>query len=252
VVDAAGANQEGFQIINDVRKAGQDRLAEAESKGVPLGGAKLGYVYTSGNWVHGTTKPGQFVNDLDPVSTEAAPELVKWRVECEKAALAASDTLDVAVVRPGEVYGFSSWLFSSYFDVLQASAQKNPQADVTLPADSERLVGLVHVDDVGTGLHTVVDKLPLLCGTGVWPIFDLQSSVESLGMILIHAARVLGVQGKINFEDTKGDALAEAISTGVLTSSGRAKALLGWEPKHIGMLSEIEIYVGAWRAAKSA
>jgi uncharacterized protein YbjT (DUF2867 family) len=39
VVDAAGANQEGFQIINDVRKAGQDRLAEAESKGVPLGGA---------------------------------------------------------------------------------------------------------------------------------------------------------------------------------------------------------------------
>jgi nucleoside-diphosphate-sugar epimerase len=253
VVDAAGTHDGGFKIVNDIRQAGEERLARAKEIGVPLGGARLGFVYTSGEWVHGTTLAGEVINDLDPVAVQGAgkaPDIVAWRADLEKAVLNASDVLDVAVVRPAVVYGGNSWIFNGYFAPLEASALKDPAADVVLPAESDNLIGLVHVDDAGTGLHAVVDKLPLLRGTGVWPVFDLTASVESIGALLLHAAKALGVEGKVNFTTTEKDPLANAICTSVLTSSGRAKSILGWEPKRIGMTSHMELYAQAWKASK--
>lgn len=249
VVDAAGAHQEGFRIINDIRQAGAERLERAKAIGVPLGGAKLGFIYTSGEWVHGATLPGEAVNDLDPVAVEgahAAPDLVSWRAGCEKAALEAKDVLDVCVARPGIVYGGSSWIFDAYFKQLQESLKNGPDAEVTLPAHPDALIGLVHVDDAGSGIHALVDQLPLLNSNG-WPVFDLTSSVESLGALLIHAARAMGLTGKISFTSPEGDVLASAISTGVLTHSGRAK-ILGWSPKRAGMCGSMEVFVNAWKA----
>jgi nucleoside-diphosphate-sugar epimerase len=256
VVDAAGTYDGGFQILRDIRQAGEERLQHAQDIGVPLSGGRLGFVYTSGEWVHGPTRAGQAVNDLDPVAVvgaEAAPALVQWRTDLEKEVLAASDVLDVAIVRPGVVYGGSSWVFSSWFTALRdAATTASGQDDVTLPADGDALIGLLHVEDAGAGLHAAVDKLPELRGTGVWPVFDLTSSVENVGAILQHAARELGVKGRVQFSSTKDDRLAEAMSTSVLTHSGRARTILGWQPKRQGMLSQIGLYVMAWKAAQTS
>jgi nucleoside-diphosphate-sugar epimerase len=110
----------------------------------------------------------------------------------------------------------------------------------------------VHVEDAGSGLHAAVDKLPELRGTGVWPVFDLTSSVESVGAILQHAAKELGVKGRVQFTSTKDDGLAEAMCTSVLTHSGRARTILDWQPKRHGMLSQLGLYVMAWKAAQTS
>lgn len=40
--------------------------------------------------------------------------------------------------------------------------------------------GLVHVDDWAEGLQCAIEKLPLISGTGVYPVFDLTTSQESM------------------------------------------------------------------------
>lgn len=257
VVDLAGVREGGareaaLQVINDVRAAGRERVAQAKSLGVPLGGARLGLVHTSGVWVHGQTAREQSLNDLDPVGIEgyAAPApRVGWRVAIEKAALEASEDIDVAVFRPGVVYGGSSWVFSSYFEQLYQAATATTQQTVALQALSNALISTVHVEDVGLALQALVDKLPLLARTGVWPVFDITSAIEPLGAILVQAGKAMGVrEEQIKFTSVEGNPLAGSMSTTVLTNSGRAKALLGWEPKISGMLSQMDTYVRAWKA----
>ena len=60
--DAENLVQESARILSDVKAAGAERLKQ--------GGPKLGFVYTSGTWVHGTSK--KRCSDLDPVGTEDA------------------------------------------------------------------------------------------------------------------------------------------------------------------------------------
>ena len=59
VVDCAGANDGSAQILKDLIEAGKQRLK--------AGGAKLGFVYCSGMWVHGSSF--EQISDLDPVGT---------------------------------------------------------------------------------------------------------------------------------------------------------------------------------------
>lgn len=257
VIDVAGVREGGaraaaLQVLNDVRVAGRERLARAKSMGVPRGGPRLGFVHTSGVWVHGATKPGQDINDLDPVGVEGysdpAPR-VGWRVAVEKEVLEASEDLDVAVVRPGVVYGASSWVFSAFFEQLHQAANAVTKQTVALPLARNSMVATVHVDDVGAGLHALVDKLPLIAGTGVWPVFDFTSHIEPLGSIMVSAGKAMGVdEDAITFTSFEDNPLGGSMSTSTMTNSGRAKTLLGWDPKRNGMLSNMQTYIRAWTA----
>ena len=97
---ALARNHESAEILSDVMAAGEQRLKEADRRG----GGKLGFVYTSGTWVHGSSK--ERCGDLDPVGTSEdaktkPPRLVAWRPQMERDVLSARDILDTVVVRPG-------------------------------------------------------------------------------------------------------------------------------------------------------
>lgn len=87
VVDCAGANRERAKILSDIKQAGKEISKEV--------GAKLGFVYTSGTWVHGSSN--ERCSILDPVGTEYAkakpPRLVAWRPQMERYVLGARDVL---------------------------------------------------------------------------------------------------------------------------------------------------------------
>lgn len=127
VVDCAGANQESAKILSDVERAGKERLTQ--------GGAKLGFVYTSGTWVHGSSQ--ERCSDLDPVGTEDAkakpPRLVAWRPQMERLVLNARDVLDTVVVRPALVYGREHAVWSSFFGPVLEAAKSGKERAVGFP-----------------------------------------------------------------------------------------------------------------------
>jgi hypothetical protein len=57
------------------------------------------------------------------------------------------------------------------------------------------MCGLVHVDNVVTGIHLAIEKLELISGTSVYPSFDLTTSYENMGLLLISAAKEMGFRG---------------------------------------------------------
>ncbi|MCJ1384094.1 hypothetical protein MMC17_007210 [Xylographa soralifera] len=249
VVDAAGANRESAQILADVKRAGAERLAAAAAQGVRS--PKLGFIYTSGMWVHGSSM--EAVNDLDPVGVAAArtqpPPLVAWRPRMEQDVLGAADVLDTMVVRPALLYGGAGAIWSSLLGPLQASVQSRA-AVARVPAEADSMPALIHVEDVARGLRAAVEKLPLLAGTGVYPVFDLVTSQESMRLLLEEAAKVLGFDGKVELVGAQGDAFAEAMSVSLNGSGARARMLLGWEPRRVGMLKGVDVFVKAWLAAQ--
>ncbi|MCJ1458957.1 hypothetical protein MMC28_009334 [Mycoblastus sanguinarius] len=242
VVDCSSANMESAKILSDLVEVGKERVRE--------GGAKLGFVYTSGMWVHGSSF--ERVNDLDPVGTEGAkaqpPSLVAWRPKMERDVLAARDVLDTMIVRPALVYGREHTIWTSFFaPILQAA--KSGQEVVKIPLDVKSRPGLVHVDDAAFGLHCAVDKLPLLSSTGVHPVFDLVTSMEAMELIFRSMADAVGFKGRVELEAVDGNALAEAMQTSLNGDSSRAEQLLGWQPRRRGFAAGMEVYAKAFVAA---
>src|SRR6202012_1858120 len=137
------------------------------------------------------------------------------------------------IVRPGLIYGRSSAIWKSFFDpVVEAAKTGQPSVDIPLEAG---LPNLIHVDDTAEGLHRAVDKLPLLTGTGVHPVFDLVGQVESMQEVFNAFARAIGYKGRVQLVGAGANAFAEAMSTSGNNSSGRAKSLLEWQPRRAGL-----------------
>ncbi|EPE28904.1 NAD(P)-binding Rossmann-fold containing protein [Glarea lozoyensis ATCC 20868] len=249
VVDAAGANQESHVLLEALKKIGAARLEAASKSGITI--PKLGFIYCSGTWLHGiSNKP---VNDLIPVaafnSPNAPAELTSWRPALENAILAARDVLDVIIIRPALVYGRSGAIWSAFFNPILEAVKKDTDS-VAIPLDANSRPGLVHVDDVASGFHAAVEKLPLISGTGVYPIFDLVTSQESMRDIIEFAAKELGYKGKVELVGPGEDLFAKAMSTSMNGSSGRAKQLLGWEPKRVsGFVQGMDAFAKAFMAA---
>jgi nucleoside-diphosphate-sugar epimerase len=249
VVDVSGANAESKVLLEVLSKAGAARLAAAKAAGFKA--PKLGFIYTSGTWVHGSSnKP---VNDLMPVGSASSPtppaKLTAWRAVLEQEILVASDVLDTMIVRPALIYGRASTIWSELFESLAQGAASNAKS-VSLTAQLDSRLGLVHVDDVASGLQAAIEKLPLLSGTGVYPVFDLVTSQESMRDILDAAANTLGYRGELQLVGTEGNLFMEAMSTSFNGSSARAIQLLGWKPARYGFVQGMNVYAQAWLMAQ--
>lgn len=252
IIDVSGAAHGSLDLLNLVKGIGATRLEEAKSRGEMV--QKLGFIYCSGTWVHGSSHVP--VNDLMPVGTPnaSAPpaEIVAWRTEVEKSVLAARDVLDVMVVRSALVYGRGCAIWTGFFEPLYKAAQsQSPPATVRIPADEDSRPGLVHVDDVASGFHAAIEKLNTIAGTGVYPVFDLQTSQESMRDILSAAAKELGFEGNVELVGAGDDVFAKAMCTNGKCNSGRAKSLLGWVPKREGFVEGMGVFVKAWESSRA-
>lgn len=206
IVDVAAANDGTHKILNDIKALGQERLDTYDMAGVK--GPKLGFIYCSGTWVYGSSE--KRVNDLDLVGVDAvippAP-LVAWRVALENTVLNSSDVLDVMILRPALIYGRELTIWTSLITPLYETAQNGNAETIQVPLEPNSKPGLIHVDDVATGFQRAIEKLPLISGTGVYPVFDLVTSQESMRDIFDALATARGcvpTGGKITEEEVFG------------------------------------------------
>ncbi|KAH7276049.1 hypothetical protein MRS44_005764 [Fusarium solani] len=247
VVDVAGANQDSAKFLNDVQQIGQERLSKYKASGLHTG-PKLGFIYCSGTWVHGSSE--EPVNDLDVAGQSAInkpPALVAWRTDLENSILAASDTLDVAIVRPALIYGRESTIWTPFVLPLLQAARSGSSDIVQIPLRADSKPGLVHVDDVATGFKCAIEKLSLINGGSTYPVFDLVTSQESMQGIFDALAGVWKFNGKYELVGSGDNLFAEAMSTTMRGSSDRAKQLLGWEPTRTnGFIADMDVYAAAF------
>ncbi|KAG8525550.1 uncharacterized protein KY384_009194 [Bacidia gigantensis] len=254
VVDAAAAYGESATIVDLLVTAGKKRLEEYERVGAPSG-PKLGYVYVSGMWVHGSSHTP--VSDMDALTGTSAAgsppaNMVAWRPQIERTILspATRAVLDTAIARPACTYGSGSAIWGAPLSALLKATKASPQPpSVQITLDPLGTAALVHVEDAGAGIGALVEKLPLLAGTGVYPVFDFVGQIESVRAIMEGAARVFGYKGVVELTGVQeGDVLGEALSSSVIGDSGRARGLLGWEAKRRGFFSGIDLYATSWLA----
>ncbi|KAI9807219.1 MAG: hypothetical protein M1825_005937 [Sarcosagium campestre] len=246
VIDASGAQAGATKILKDVSRAGEERLVAASGGRV----AKLGFVAVTGMWLHGDSQTP--VNDLTPIGVPSAstqpPAMLAWRPEVEQKILAASEVLNVAIARPALMYGNGQPAWGMYFGSLRAAALSK-QPSVELSADPATMMGLVHVEDVGSGITAIVDKLELLDGRATFPIFNFVSSYENLGVVLKTAATYLGFKGLVKYTSPEGNYYAEAFSTTVNGDSNRARSLLGWSSRTGTLTGGMDVYAATYIAA---
>ncbi|KAK0103006.1 hypothetical protein ONS96_005619 [Cadophora gregata f. sp. sojae] len=249
VVDVAGADKESHNLLALLKDIGGERLTAASKAGVRI--PKLGFIYCGGTWVHGSSNAP--VNDLMPVAALNAPTppvaLTSWRPVLEREVLASSDILDVMVVRPALVYGRSSAIWTSLLEPIHAAA-KSGSKTVSVAAELDSRPALVHVDDVASGFHAAIDKLPLISGTGVYPLFDLVTSQESMRDILAAAGREFGFMGTVQLAGAGEDLFAQAMGCSANATSGRARQILGWQPKKYSFVQGMDVYAKAWLAGQ--
>jgi len=247
VVDASTAGPGAIEILEAVRALGRARLDTAAKEDVMI--QKLGYVYLSNILVHGDSKAP--VTHTMPVGVASSPvqpaKLVTNRPHWEQNVLKSQDVLDIVVIRPSLLYGGASWGWGTiFYPILNAMKTSTPTAQVPLKEDATP--GLIHVDDVASGLHAAIDKLHLIAGTGVYPVFDLITSHEHFKSIVDAAAKTIGFEGKVEYMGPGDNVFFQALTSSSNSDGARAKQLLGWTPKRVGMLSRVEVYARAWLA----
>jgi nucleoside-diphosphate-sugar epimerase len=248
VVDVAGANQESSRFLDSVRKVGQEQLDDYRGRGVK--GPKLGFIYCSGTWVHGSSDKA--VTDLDVVGSgaETPPlDLVAWRAELENEILKSDNILDVLILRPALIYGRKLSIWSSFVTPILEAGRHKSTGPIDIPLDAGSRPGLIHVDDAATAFERAIEKLPLLAGTGVYPVFDLVTSQESMREIFDVLAACWGCDATVQLSGHAGNPFAEAMSASFRGSSARAELLLGWQPRRLGgFVKDMDLYAAAFAA----
>ena len=248
VIDATSAYEQASTILKAVIQASKVRRDALAKEGAV--GPKLGFVYTSGSWVHGS--PEGKVSDLTPVGNSLATSkpatAVAWRPAHEQAILAARDTLNVAILRPCAIYGRTSWVWGTWWGGVLAASKSGNMDAIQVPADREAVTGCIHVDDVVSAFHAAVDRIDGLLGA--WPVFDLLTETISIGEIMEAVKVILNVKAPLKYAGTHGNPFLEALSLVSKDDASRARIVLGWEAKRKEFLLNMPTYVHAWAAAQ--
>lgn len=195
-------------------------------------------IYTSGVWVYGDTG-GRTVDEASPLNPL---DLARWRVEHEQMVLAAaSRELRTIVLRPGCVYGGSGGLTVPWF----ASAVAG---EVEMVGDGSNCWSTVHVDDVAEAYVLAAERAP---GGEALNISD--GGNPRVGEMVAAVASAAGIPGRIlqlspDEAAERFGAFAEGLGVHQKVANVRAKAALGWHPRHASFVSEADLYFAAYRA----
>lgn len=247
VVDTTSAYESSAPLLEALISVSRSRIQTLANEGYAT--PKLGFVYVSGTWVHGA--PETPVSDLHPVgsslSKSSPQDVVAWRPKHEQAILAARDVLDVAIVRPSQVYGRTGWIWSSWWGpLLEAKKSKTTKA-VEIPTEVESRPAVVHVDDAVSGMHATTDRIHGLLGS--WPVIDLVGETVLVRDVLEGAKAVLGVEAPLSYIGAQNP-FQEAMNAVSNEKTSRARIVLGWEAKRQSFIQDLPVYVKAWEAAQ--
>ncbi|KAJ2983218.1 hypothetical protein NQ176_g844 [Zarea fungicola] len=247
VVDVSQGYEDASFILQQVIEASNDQRQSWSAENAV--GPKLGFVYCSGTWVHGSVGDVRVNDSVIPDTTSAVDKpatMVSWRPGHEQAVVAARDVLNTAVIRPGTVYGRGSWIWANWWEPLITSSTGATDV-IAIPADKDTQPGIVHVDDAADAFVKTIDQIERL---GSWPVFDIVTETVKVTTLMEEVKRILGVSRELSYVGSQGNPLFEALALVTNGTSSRARVQLGWQPRRRDFIRDLPQLVAAWKAAR--
>ncbi|CAF3768469.1 unnamed protein product [Rotaria sordida] len=236
IVDAVGYTKSLSEIIFQAAvKAGQQRTQHGKlAHYAPL------FIFTSGIMTYGDTtmygsRPVDETIKPNPQTIE-----IKNREEYENLVLAtSSNVLHTTVIRPGFIYGGHGGFVADLF---------YSEKPAIIHGRRDKRWSWVHIDDLAEG-YALIARAPraIVCGQ-MWNLAAPNDN-PTYEEIRINMARVSGQQIEYK-EKTNDDKIPPRWDTDSIINPSKAIDQLGWRPKHVGYIQEIETYYKSWAAYK--
>jgi nucleoside-diphosphate-sugar epimerase len=196
-------------------------------------------IYTSGVWANGDTKCAS----VDETSPAAPIQAVSFRPATE--ALVLGSTAKGIVIRPGVVYGGRGGLTGMWFGGALSKSVK-------VIGDGKNHMPPVHVDDLADSYVRAAES-----GLKGELFLLADASTATAKQMATAAARAAGYQGEVELWPVAEAAKAmgswvEGLGLDQHVDSGKARRLLGWEPKHRSFVEEASTYFETWKEHQAA
>jgi nucleoside-diphosphate-sugar epimerase len=197
-------------------------------------------IYTSGVWVNGDTKCAA----VDETAPTASIQAVAHRPATEALVLGSSSAKGI-VIRPGVVYGGRGGLTGMWFGGALAKSVK-------VVGDGNNHMPPIHVEDLADSYLRAAES-----GLKGELFLIADASTATSKQMATAAARAAGFQGEVQLWPVADAAKAmgvwvEGLGLDQHVDSGKARRLLGWEPKHAPFESEAGTYFEAWKEYQGA
>jgi nucleoside-diphosphate-sugar epimerase len=222
--------------------AGLDRAAvETLLKAGEKGGQPKTFIYTSGVWANGDTKCAL----VDETTPPAPIQAVAHRPATEALVLGSS-VMKGIVIRPGLVYGGRGGLTGMWFQ----GALKDKSVKVIGSGDNH--LPPIHVEDLADSYLRAAES-----GLGGELFLLADASTATAKQMATAAARAAAYHGEVQLWPVADAAKAmgvwvEGLALDQHIDSGKARRLLGWEPKHRPFVEEARTYLEAWKEHQGA
>jgi len=104
----------------------------------------------------------------------------------------------------------------------------------------------VHIDDLAEAIVLTCKHRTAVAGE----ILDISAQYISYEEVRIAFAKIAGHKGNVEFHESKGEkgTWDEVMLQNVKVRNQKARDMLGWYPKHLSLLDELEIYYAAYLA----
>ncbi|CAF1194743.1 unnamed protein product [Rotaria sordida] len=236
IVDAVGYTKSLSEIIFQAAvKAGQQRTQHGKlAHYAPL------FIFTSGIMTYGDTT----MYGLRPVDETIKPNPqtieIKNREEYENLVLAtSSNILHTTVIRPGFIYGGHGGFVADLF---------YSEKPAIIHGRRDKRWSWVHIDDLAEGYALIARASRAIVSGQMWNLAAPNDN-PTYEEIRINMARVSGQQIEYK-EKTNDDKIPPRWDTDSIINPSKAIDQLGWRPKHVGYIQEIETYYKSWAAYK--
>ena len=254
IVETTSFNNETLKpkILDVILGAAKERAAAISQQHV-FKGPKLGFVTVSGVWSHGSTEDphGSFqpatqesLGTVPPEGLPAAKALYEQKV------LEATTYLDVAIIQPSFVWARGGAAWTKILKPIVDAAKSGSVDVIKIPVDPKNSVySFTNIDDVASALECAVDKIQIINGSSVYPVFELVGDQFPIELLCIADAGYFGCKGEIELYKPEGISFLDSIGGSPNVRPTRAEQILGWTPKKRHFLRDTHIYANSFLAA---
>jgi nucleoside-diphosphate-sugar epimerase len=201
-------------------------------------GARRRFIYVTGCSIFGKLD----VRVMDEFTEPNPKHFLAFRRELEKEALALKN-VGVVVLRPGFMYGNDGYNSQStdWFEMGDAGQG-------IYRGDREKSWSWIHIEDLADAFVLAVEADRSIDGE----LFNLADDRQPKCVdVMRRCVEVAGYNGEITFEGPmEGNNTSTWFDQNELISSEKARRVLGWQPKHDGILEDAPAAYAAWKAAQ--
>jgi nucleoside-diphosphate-sugar epimerase len=200
-------------------------------------GTRRRLIYTTGCSIFG--KAG--VRIMDEMTEPNPQHFLAFRREMEREALAVNgEKTGVVVVRPGFMYG-NDGFNSQATDWFEMGAR----GEGVYRGDKEKAWSWVHIEDLAEAYVLAAQADHGIDGE----LFNLADSLHPQCVdVMTRCVRIAGYTGPVTFEGPQeGNNTSTWFDQNELITSEKANRMLGWWPKHRGILEDAPAAYAAWK-----